>query len=83
MVKYLKGRNTPINDLEGGINVDSDCDDDSTGAGDESLKEEEESRAVLTAGSFSAYVHFLALCSLRELTSSPAGNRFSSIAART
>lgn len=62
MVKYLKGRNTPITDLEGDINVDSDCEGDSTAAGDGASKEEakEETRAVLAAGSFSAYVHSLA-----------------------
>ena len=59
MVKYSKGRHAPINDLEGDINVESDCEGDSTAAGDETLKNEtnEASRAVLTTGSFSAYVH--------------------------
>ena len=65
MVKYLKSRNTLINDLEGGINVDSDCEGDPTGAGDGKLKEGNEegkgSRAVLIPGSFSAYVPFLTL----------------------
>ena len=58
MVKYFKGRDPPINDLEGGVNVDSDCEYDSTGAGCESLKKEDEegTRAVLIAGSFSACV---------------------------
>ena len=57
MVKYLKGRNTLINDLEGGVYVDSDCEGDSTGVNDGALKkEEEETRAVLAAGSFSACV---------------------------
>ena len=63
MVKYLKGRNVPIKDLEGGVNVDSDCEGDSTGAGGGTLSEErneEETRAVLIAGSFSACVRFLA-----------------------
>ena len=63
MIKYVKGRNVPITDLEGGVNVDSDCEDDSTGVGGGTTNEEqneEETRAVLTAGSFSACVHFLA-----------------------
>ena len=59
MVKYLKGRNI-ASDLGRDVNVDSDCDGDSQGAGDElpDVKdgEEEETRAVLTTGSFSAYV---------------------------
>ena len=60
MVKYLKGRNILINDLEGGVNVDSDCEGDSTEIGDgtsQTKEEEEQVRAVLTTGSFSAYVH--------------------------
>lgn len=63
MVKYLKGPNPPINDLDGDINVESDCEDDSTGVDDGTSKkeQEEESRAVLVAGSFSTYVRFLPL----------------------
>lgn len=62
MVKYFKGQNSPINELEGDINADSDCEGGLTGADEVTLKweeQEEESRAVLTAGSFSAYVYFL------------------------
>ena len=62
MVKYLKGRKATTNDLEGDINIESDCENDSTGAGDGMLEEEEEkeeSRAVLITGSFSAYVYIL------------------------
>ena len=60
MVKYFKGRDARINDLEGGVNVDSDCEGDSTGADDGELeKEDEETRAVLIVGSFSACVRFL------------------------
>jgi len=67
VVKYLRGKNTLVNDLEGDPNVDSDCEGDTTGAYDETLKEEnEESRAVLIAGSFSAYVYFLAWTPRRE-----------------
>lgn len=60
MVGYLKGQNTPMNSLAGDINVHSDCESDSTGPSDRALEENEESRAVLITGSFSAYVHFLA-----------------------
>jgi hypothetical protein len=62
VVKYLKGRNALINDLEGDVNVESDCEGDSTGAGMKHRREEkeEQTRAVLITGSFSAYVHFLA-----------------------
>ena len=58
-MKYLKGRNVLINDLEGGVNVESDCEGNSTGAGGRALKEEKENCAVLITGSFSAYVYFL------------------------
>lgn len=64
MVKYFKGPNVPVNDLEGDVNVESDCEEGSTGGGAEASKnekQEEESRAVLIAGSFSACVRFLAL----------------------
>ena len=64
MVKYLKGKNAPINDIEGDLNVESDCEGDSTGvvAETQKLKEEKkETRAVLITGSFSAYVHSLTL----------------------
>ena len=64
MVKYLKGRNTVISDLRGDLNLESDYEGDSTGVGLEApeMKEEEEEeiRAVLTTGSFSACVHILA-----------------------
>ena len=81
MVKYINDRNTPIYDLEGDANIESDCEDDSAGASDEML-EKEESRAILIVGSFSAYVRLPPLTP-GEMTSSPAGNPFSSIAAQT
>ena len=60
MVKYLKGKNL-ASYLEGDVNVDSDCDGDLQGVGDElpNVKDEreEETCAVLTTGSFSAYVY--------------------------
>ena len=67
-MKYLKGRNAPINDLEGGVNVESDCENYSTNvSGWISKEKNEETRAVLITGSFSAYVHFLAYpCSERN-----------------
>ena len=62
-MKYLKGQNAMINDLEGDLNVESDCEGDSMGVGLETLtikeEKEEETRAVLITGSFSAYVRFL------------------------
>ena len=61
MVIYLKGRNALISYLEGDVNVDSDCEGNSGGveSGVSKTKEEEEQvRAVLTTGSFSAYVDF-------------------------
>ena len=64
MVKYLKGRNTMIRSLKGDLNLESDYEGDSTEAGLETPKmreeEEEETRAVLITGSFSACVHSLA-----------------------
>ena len=59
VVKYLKGQDI-ASDLEGDVNVESDCNGDLQGVGDElpDVKdgEEEETRAVLTTGSLSAYV---------------------------
>ena len=58
MVKYLKGQNIVLNDLEGGSNVESDCECDGTGVVPETVEmkeeEEEETRAALITGSFSA-----------------------------
>ena len=65
MVKYLKRRSTLIQDLKGDLNLESDYEGDSTGTGLETseMKEgEEEIRAVLIKGSFSAYVGFFASC---------------------
>jgi hypothetical protein len=88
VVKYLKGRNPPVNDLEGNINIESDCDGDVPEAGDvdESLSTREENgeiRAVLITGSFSAYVNLLLpLCFIRN-DNLPAGNPSSSTVAQT
>ena len=62
MVKYFKGRDTLVNDVEGELNIESDCEDGSTEVGLETpdaKKEKEETRTVLITGSFSACVHFL------------------------
>ena len=57
-MNHFRGRDTPANDLKG------DCEDDSTGTELETPEtkeeKEEETRAVLITGSFSARVHFLA-----------------------
>ena len=60
VVKYVKGRNPPISDLEGDFNVESDCDGDIPGAEDAmgNAEETRQTRAVLITGSFSAYVYF-------------------------
>ena len=64
MVKPLKGRKVLTNHTEEHVDVDSDCEGEggSTGADTGTLKEEEheETRAVLIAGSFSAYARLLA-----------------------
>ena len=64
MVKYLKGRNTLISDVKEDLNLESDYEGDSMGVELETPKvkeeEEEETRAVLITGSFSACVHTLA-----------------------
>ena len=58
MVRCLGGRNIAVNDLEGGSNIESDCEGDPTEGVPETaeMKEgkEEKTRAVLITGSFSA-----------------------------
>ena len=60
MVKYIKSDSPPINDHEGGANVESDCEGDLSEVKDEITKteKEEKTRAVFVTGSFSAYVRF-------------------------
>ena len=61
-MKYLKGQNTVINDLEGDLNIESDCEYDSVGVAletEKAARKEEETRAVFITGSFSACVRFL------------------------
>ena len=70
MVKYLKGPNVHVNHLEGDANVESDCEGEPMGVSDgtSKMKEEaeEEIRAVLITGSFSAYVCYPTSSSRRE-----------------
>ena len=64
MVKYFKGPNLLIGDLEGEVNAESDCEGDLPEVGEVSNEgNEERIRAVLTKGSFSAYApSILHLC---------------------
>ena len=68
MVKYLKGQDTSISDLEEGANIESDCEGDSPeigrGAPKSKGERQDETRAVLITGSFAAYAIFV-LCFLR------------------
>ena len=50
-----------MNDLEGGVNIDSDCEDNWLGIGGGGALKKGENRAVLITGSFSAYVCLFAL----------------------
>ena len=59
VVKYLEDGKSIIKDLEGDINVESDCEGDSPEVTSEEEKKEGGTRAVLIIGSFSAYVSFL------------------------
>ena len=58
-----------MNDLEGDLNVESDCEGDLPGVNDETSnteEKEEQVRAVLITGSFSAYVDLPILSQSRE-----------------
>ena len=62
-MKYLKGQNALVQDLEWDTDDDSDCEDDSVVVGDGTLKSERAGgldRVVLVSGSFSACVRLLA-----------------------
>ena len=87
MVKYLKKKNTSVSDLEGGANIESDCEESSWGikGGTQGAKEVggEEIRAVLITGSFSAYVLAYFVPFSGEMTGSSAGNLSSFTAAQT
>jgi hypothetical protein len=87
VVKYLKGPNTPVCDLEGDVNVESDCEGDSSGAWKGTKKAEaemeEEIRAVLITGSFAAYAISNAVIFFGKMTSSTVGSLSSSIVAQT
>ena len=65
MVKYLKRRNTLVNDLEGDVNIESDCEGYIFGTSEPEEKEDEIC-AVLIVGSFSAYEVFSLALSARE-----------------
>lgn len=86
VVKYIKCQDL-ISDVEGGVNVDSDCDEDMLEVKDElpKMKEkgEEEARAMLMIGSLSTYVQSATQSLLKEITSLLAGNPFSSTVAQT
>ena len=86
VVKYLIGLNTPMSDLRGDINVESDCDGEPWGLGEETQQtkrgKEEPIRAVLTIGSFSAYATFHLPFFPRRMTGFSAGSTFSSIVAQ-
>src|ERR1700733_11723968 len=80
VVKYLDVQNTPVSDLEGDVNVESDCEENSPGVEKEARKAKDEeggeTHAVFITGSFSAYAHFYPLSFSRELTGHSAGNHF-------
>ncbi|KAF9779143.1 hypothetical protein BJ322DRAFT_442637 [Thelephora terrestris] len=70
LVKYVKGRNLLISDLEGEANVESDCEEDLPEAKGEAPNEER-TRAVLAKGSFSAWRSlFFYLCT-HEISFAP------------
>lgn len=77
MVKYVKGRTVHGSDHEGDLGAESDCEDDSPEVEHELLGEEK-TRAVITTGSFSAYVHFPSGLRFERNDGSPAGNHFTS-----
>ena len=83
VVKYFKGRDPPVDDLGGGVIIESDCEVDSQGAENGPLKEDK-TRAVLTMGSFSAYVDFYYMRPSQEkyVTNYPVGHLFSSTVAQ-
>lgn len=87
MVKYFKVQDSFIWDLEGDINVKSDCEVDLPGARNRKLKEKEEKEeqicAVLITGSFAVYAIFNPILLFGKLMSSPAGNPSFSTFART
>ena len=62
VVKHFIGRNTFTSDLDGDVSVDSDCEGDLQGLGEENQRAKEENeepvRALFITGSFSAYVAF-------------------------
>ena len=77
-----------MNYLEGDVNIESDYEEVPPGVDGERSnsreEKEEQVRAILIAGSFSAYAHFPGLALFwGEMTNYLAGNLYSSIAVRT
>lgn len=69
MVRYLTSRSALTKYLGRETNTESDCEVDPSEAGDEvEAKEEKEEqvRAILVAGSFSAFVHYPTLISFQK-----------------
>ena len=65
MIKYFRSPTISISDLEGDIHSESDCEGDLPGGKNQlKLGGKEQTRVVLTRGSFSACVH-------RQILSSP------------
>ena len=88
MVKYFIGRNTLTKYLEREIDIESDCEEDSRGASEETTdaneEKEEQVRAILIAGPFSVYAHFPdPIFVSGEMTRFSVGNLCSSIAVPT
>ena len=76
MVKYLKGRNPQIGNLEEYcFHIDSDCEGVSSGVKGESPEAEEErenqTRAIFIKGSFSTYAHFECYCLANRINGFP------------
>ena len=87
MVKYLKGKSNLDRDLKGDVYVESDCEEDSSGAKKETLEAEDENeektRAVLIAGSFAACAVLNNVLFFRVNDELPAGNLSSSTVVQT
>lgn len=67
VITYPKGGNNPTGGSEGDGDIESDCDVVLPGVNDDFPKDEKEgTRAVLSVGSFSAYVNTLHLPFYRE-----------------
>ena len=88
VVKYLIGGSALTEYLKGDVNTESDYEGDSSGASEDTPgsrgEKEEQVRAILVTGSFSAYALLLDSFFISgEMTNFPAGNLYSSIAVQT